>query len=978
MAFYVFSFFVARDDLHAGMLALIGADFILRRLRGLNWRHKLIEDTAFEREPTYYPELALFCGGRVKDVKCSAQNSNCQNYPNRLIMAGVARLIVSSLLTLCLASVASLAQNAAPDLRLPLIVRPVRYAADLRVTPGEDRFHGSIAIDLEISQPVSVFWIHGKSLKFEESTIRIAGHDVPAQAAPTGEGDFIAITTSSALPAGQATLQIIYTGEVSRTLTDGAFQQQAGNDWYVFTKFEPVTARRVFPCFDEPSFKVPWQLTLHVPKDLKAFSNTAIAAEKNASNGMKEIRFNETKPLPSYLIAFAVGPFDVVETAPVGANRRPSRILVPRGRASEAAYAASITPKLIELIEDYFGAPYPYEKLDQIVVPLTTAWGAMENAGLIAYGDFLLSPKEQDTGLLERRRAEAMEHEMSHQWFGDLVTMGWWDDIWLNEAFASWLSSKLLNEWKPEWSIKADAAGSSNVMRSDSLTTARKIRQPIEAPGDIGNAFDGITYGKGQAVIGMFENYMGPKGFQRAIRIYLQQHAWGNASSTDLLATLDSAPGRQKGQQVGAAFSTFLNQVGFPLVSVKLSCQSSLPPVVELEQRRFLPLGSPGHSDAVWNVPVCTTWGDDAGTHRQCNLLTKAADRFELKDAKGAKGCPAWLFADSNAVGYYAVSYDPELARKLIGQGLPHLQRDESAAALRNIQLMFSAGVGDAEQQLKFVAEVSHSSDAGLVRQAAVTVESVSDFVPPDMNHNYAQLIRSLYGVRAHQLGWKPQLDESQEVRQLRIEIVPLVATYGEDPELSTQAAELAHDWLKNHQSLDPDVVESVLSAAAWNGDRAFFDLLVDEIKKDKIQRERSWMIDALDSFRDPAITRARLELILGGGIDPRELRFTMFNAPQYAREIVWDYIQHNFDALNSALPGARGIPFGASLPLAATGFCDEEQRQQVESFFQPRMATLPGGARYLANALERIRLCSARAAVVKPGIVTFLNSSNQ
>lgn len=899
-------------------------------------------------------------------------------------MAGVTRLIALSLFTLCLASIATFAQNAAPKLRLPTTVRPLRYSADLHITPGEDLFHGSITIDLAISQPVSTFWIHAKSLKLEAPTIRIAGRDIPAQAIPAQnvDGDFIAITTASPLPAGHATLHITYTGEVSRTLTDGAFQQQAGTDWYVFTKFEPVTARRVFPCFDEPSFKVPWQLTLHVPEDLKAFSNTAIASEKDEPNEKKnvtkevpykEVRFNETKPLPSYLIAFAVGPFDVVETAPVGANHRPSRLIVPHGRASEAAYAASITPKLIDLLEDYFGTPYPYEKLDQIVVPLTTAWGAMENAGLIAYGDFLLSPKDQDTNLLQRRRAQTMEHEMSHQWFGDLVTMDWWDDIWLNEAFASWVSSKLLNEWKPEWNIKADAAASSNVMRSDSLSTARKIRQPIEAPGDIANAFDGITYGKGEAVIGMFENYMGPKEFQRGIRVYLQQHAWGNASSADLMAALDSAASPHKDNKVGPAFSTFLNQVGFPLVSVKLSCESH-PPFVELEQRPFLPLGSPGNSDAVWHVPVCTSWSAAVGTRHQCNLLTKSADRFELK---GARGCPAWLFADSNATGYYAVNYDAELATQLIAQGLPHLPRDESAAALRNIQLMFSAGVGNSEQQLKFVAEFSHSSDAGLVRQAALTVESISDFVPPDLSRNYAQLIRSLCGVRAHQLGWKPQPNESQEIGQLRIAIVPMVATYGEDHELSAQATALAHEWLKNHQSLDSDMVEPVLSAAAWNGDRAFFDLLVDEIKKDKIQRERSWIIGALDSFHDPAITRARLELILGAGIDPREMRNTLFNAPAYAREIVWDYIQHNFDALNSALPGARGIPFGASLPLATAGFCDEEHRRQVESFFQPRMAALPGGARYLANALERIRLCSARATAIKPAIAGFLNSYN-
>jgi len=838
--------------------------------------------------------------------------------------------------------------------------------------PGVDSFKGSIRIELEISKPVRTVWLHAKSLHIDGATFHLEGRDLQARAAP-GANDLLAIATERPLPKGHAALEIAYTGEISRTLTDGAFAQHQGDDWYIFTKFEPITARRVFPCFDEPSFKVPWQLTLRVPKDLKAFSNTAVVAEHPGPGGMKAVSFAETKPLPSYLVAFAVGPFDVVETAAVGRNRRPSRIVVPRGRAAEAAYAASVTPKLIDMLEDYFGAPYPYEKLDQIVVPLTTAWGAMENAGLIAYGDFLLSPKEQDSELRRRVRVGAMEHEMSHQWFGDLVTTAWWNDIWLNEAFASWLSTKLLNEWKPEWNLKADAARSLSVMRADSLATARKIRQPIEAPGDIGNAFDGITYGKGEAVIGMFENYMGADMFRRGIRLYLERHAWGNATSADLFAALDSV----SGQQIGAAFSTFLDQVGFPVVKVKLDCLETIsgqPPgrragFVQVEQQRFLPVGSPGDPHATWQTPVCISWGDEGGTRRQCKLLAKPNDSFGLE---GAQACPTWFFADSGAAGYYAISYD-EANRELVRAGLPHLKPEESAAALRNVQLMFWAGNGDAGQELAYVSSFSRSSDPGLVRQSAVTIDGLSDFVTPRIEPNYARLISSLYGARARELGWRPRPDESQEIRLLRMEIVPLAATYGEDRELRSQAVSLAREWLKSRQSLEPDLVEPVLSAAAWGGDRAFFDLLVNQIEQDKVQRERSWMIGALESFRDPAITRARLDLILGGGIDPRELQRTLFGAPPYAREIVWQFVQRNFDRLNSLLPSARGVPFGALLPLTASGFCDAARREQLEHFFEPRMSALPGGALNLANASERIRLCGARAEAVGPAIAGFL-----
>jgi alanyl aminopeptidase len=863
----------------------------------------------------------------------------------------------------------SYAATDAPTLRLPQTVRPLRYSAFLRLVPGQDRFSGDIRIDLDIVQPTSIVWLNAKALDFRGGTILQGDVSVPVEF-ESAPNDFLGVKAPSMLRPGRARLEISYTGEISRTLTDGAFQQQQGNDWYVFTKFEPVTARRVFPCFDEPSFKAPWQLTLNIRRDLKAFSNTAPISEEPRENNTKAVRFGETKPLPSYLVAFAAGPFDVVPVAPVGQNRRPGNIIVPRGRSSEAVYAASITPKLVELLEKYFGTPYPYGKLDQIVVPLTTAWGAMENAGLIAYGDFLLSPPQQDTDLRKRGRAGVMEHEMSHQWFGDLVTTAWWDDIWLNEAFASWLSSKLLNEWKPEWNIKADAARSTYVMRSDSLTTARKIRQPIEAPGDIANAFDGITYGKGEAVIGMFENYVGADAFQKAVRLYLEQHAWGNATASDLLAAIDRI---SPNSHAGPAFSSFLNQVGFPLLRVTQECaqDNPAPPLLHLSQTRFRPIGSPASADQIWQVPVCAVWQNRAGgNHRECTLLTKASDVFTLQSAKG---CPAWLSADADAAGYYAVSYDASMADRLIREGLSQLKPAERAATLRNIQLMFSSGLGNLEQDLEFANSFSRSADPGIVRQSADLVESVNDFVPEALRSRYAAWIRSLYGSRAHELGWQPKPGESQETRLLRIEIVPLVATRGEDPKLQMQAQQLAHQWLKDRSVLDADMVAQVLSSAASNGTRTYFDELVTAMKETKVQRERLWIADALRSFRDPSLALAALQLFFEKGIDPRELEYNVFGAPAETRQLVWDFVEHNFDKLNSTLPGARGIPFGAMLPLSASGFCDAGHRDQVAAFFEPRIKSLPGGARNLANTLESIRLCSARAELVQPAVAAFL-----
>ncbi|MGA7411352.1 MAG: M1 family metallopeptidase, partial [Bryobacteraceae bacterium] len=527
--------------------------------------------------------------------------------------------------------------------------------------------------------------------------------------------------------------------------------------------------------------------------------------------------------------------------------------------------------------------------------------------------------------------------------------------------------TKLLNKWKPEWNIKADAARGTYVFQADSLTTARKIRQPIEAPGDIANAFDGITYGKGEKVIDMFENYVGPDAFQRAVQLYLSKHEWGNATSADLLAAIDQVSPQS---HAGAAFSTFLNQVGFPLLRLEQECGPSNGPSLHVSQARFVPVGSPTSAEESWQVPVCTVWGDEAGTHRNCQLLTKTSDVIKLP---GGKACPAWLSADANAAGYYAVEYENHMAESLIDRGLNELSAAERAALVRNTQLLFSSGLGHPEQNLAFASDFSRSSDPGLVRQSAQLVASVNQFVPSHLRARYAKWIRELFGAKARELGWAPKLGETQEVLLLRMTIVPLVATYGDDTNLRDEAMKLAHQWLKDKSGLDPDMVTPVLSAAAWDGAGEFFDQLVEAIKQDKVQRERGRMIGALPDFRKPELARGALDLLLQPGIDPREMQYNVFRAPDDTREIVWDFVQSHFDQLNSTLPGARGIPYGASLPLVASGFCDTEHRKEVAAFFEPRMASLPGGARNLANTLERIRLCTARAEVTRPAVTEFL-----
>src|ERR1017187_5978786 len=417
-----------------------------------------------------------------------------------------------------------------PKLRLGADIRPTRYAVDLTAVPAAATFSGVIDIDVVLAKPVSLVWLNANDLIVLQATV----NSQPAVPEPAG-GDSIPLRLPAALPAGPARIHIVYQGKISANSSAGIFQGEDAGTPYLFTQFEALDARRTFPCFDQPDFKTPWQITLHIRQTDKAFSNTPQVSETVEPNGMKRVVFAETKPLPSYLVAFAIGPFDVVDAGNADRNHVPVRIITPRGKAGQAKYAAQVTATIVDRLEDYFGVPYPYEKLDEVAVPLTFGFGAMENAGLVTYGQtILLADPATDSINRQRTYASVAAHELAHQWSGDLVTTAWWNDIWLNEAFATWMSSRILAEWQPDWNTRlTDLETKFGAMASDSLVTARQIRQSIEAKDDIANAFDGITYEKGAAVIRMFEVWIGERQFRSGVTGYLKHYAFRNATAND-------------------------------------------------------------------------------------------------------------------------------------------------------------------------------------------------------------------------------------------------------------------------------------------------------------------------------------------------------------------------------------------------------------------------------------------------------------
>ncbi|HUC43162.1 MAG TPA: M1 family metallopeptidase [Candidatus Sulfotelmatobacter sp.] len=870
-------------------------------------------------------------------------------------------------LVLALACTASDASTAAapPTLRLPSIAKPRHHALELTIVPTEPRFSGSIVIDVDLAEATSLLWLNASELDIGEIEVATGGASAPGTVVPGGD-DFVGVSFPRPIGPGRASLRLTFTGAFSKTATHGLFVQKEHDDWYAFSQFEAIDARRAFPCFDEPSAKAPWQLTLHVKKDHVAVSNTRIVSQVDEAGGMKKVVFAETPPLPSYLVAMAVGPFDVVDGGTVGRKRVPFRVVTPHGLSDEGRYAVSITPEIVARLEKYFGTPYPFEKLDEVTIPQTVAFGAMENPGMVTYAQSsLLSRSDQLSVAQKRGLANTTAHELAHQWFGDLVTLAWWDDTWLNEGFASWMASKIVAEWKPEWGTAASRAQSaSRAMGADSLVTARKVRQPIVEKGDIENAFDGITYQKGAATLRMFEEWLGEAAFQKGVRRYLEDHRWGNAAAADFL----SAISREGKPEVASAFATFLDQPGVPLVTVDLRCEDYKPPVLSLSQRRYLPEGSSGSSAQTWKIPICARWRSGKKESRACMLLEAASGEMPLGEVVG---CPDWVLVNSGRDGYYRVSYSGDLLARLFKDGGAVLTLPEKLGTLGDVEALVRSGDLPMADALAFVPMFAGDPDRQLTAAAIGIAASIrSHLVPEALRPNYARFVDKMFGARAHELGWTARPGDDDETRLLRQSIVPMVADDGEDAALRADARRLALAWLDDRKAIDPDMVGSVLSVAALDGDRALFDRFRAEAKKTADRRDRTRLLAAMGSFRDPAILKDALSLLLTDEFDVREAGAILRGASDdKTREQAWGFLEQNFDAYVTRIPRESG----SRLPSIVSGFCDPGHRAEAATFFKDRLNGFPGWERNLAQALERIDLCAAQKSAQEASVAKFL-----
>jgi alanyl aminopeptidase len=849
-----------------------------------------------------------------------------------------------------------------PTLRLPRNFVPAGYRARLAIDPASDRFTGAIEIDGDVRERSKTIWLHGRGIQVTAAVATQAGRSMRVDVAAVGD-DLLSLHPAEPLDPGRYTIALEYGGAFDLVEGTGAYKKTVDDAAYIETQFESISARRVFPCVDEPDSKVSWQLTLDVPTNLVAVANTAATGETAQGAGTKRVVFAPTRPLPSYLIAFGVGPFDIVDAGKTRSGT-PIRIIALKGRANEARWAAETTGRIVGLLEDYFGTPYPYDKLDQLSRP-TLFGGAMENAGLITYGQRLIlrDPAKITPG--ERFAwVSVAAHELAHQWFGDLVTTAWWDDIWLNEGFASWLGAKIVGQFDPAWRGDLLAtAEREGALGADSVISARRVRQPIKNAGDIFQAFDGITYNKGAAILGMFERAVGPEKFRDGVRAYLANHRFGNATSSDFVAAISEVAGRD----VAPAFGSFLDQAGAPVVHTELRCGAGQPPALVVSQHRYVRPGSPAAPEGrPWRLPVCVAFDRAGARGEACTELTTASAELALD----TKTCPAWVFANAGGRGYYRTSQADAGLVALRDRGWKLLTPAERMIAFGDVAAFAATGEVDLGIELSLVPKLLAERHRVAVSAAVNAAEAARRWLAADKLPRFDAWIRKTFGPAARALSWQARPGDDIDAERSRTALVSLVASSGDAP-LRAAAVALAKSW----RTLGAANRGPLLAIAA-DADAATFDQLLAAVPVEPNPELRGDLLRAVGQVTDEARLRSALALTFDKRLEPRDARGLLFAGRGLAQSGIVDaYFREHLPELLARFPD-NGTGGAAGLAGTFLRGCDASRREAAVAFVREHFAKATGSERVIAQGLERFDQCVAARDLLGPRLVAWLAKS--
>jgi alanyl aminopeptidase len=887
-------------------------------------------------------------------------------------------LILTALATCCGAAFAAGTDAAAPLGHLPTWAQPENYKLAFKVDPKQETYSGSTIIKIKLGQASDFIWLHGKDLKVSKVTVTdAAGKKHVGKYTVAAEKEGVArIDLGAKLEPQEITLAIEFTAPLNKQL-QGLYKVSHEGVPYAMTQMEPVSARYAFPGFDEPSFKVPFDLSLTIPTDDQGVANTAQVKEEKAGAGWKTLTFSTTKPLPTYLVAFAVGPWDVVKGPDISPTEfrptaTPLRGIAAKGEGHRMQHVLGETNSIIHTLEDYYGFGYPYDKLDLLAAPDFSA-GAMENAGLVTFRDWLLLIDPDSEAKYVRGSFNVNAHELAHQWTGDTVTMAWWDDLWLNEAFATWMQQKVTTKVHPEYRADLDRVrGAQGAMNNDSLVSARKIRQPITGNGDIETAFDGITYQKGAAVLGMFEGYVTDPVFQKGMRAYIQKHKFANATADDLIDSIAEAAGQ--GDAFKNAFRSFLNQSGVPYVTTEVKVEGGKT-VLHLTQSRYLPLGSTGDASRVWGVPMCVRYGTAGGANKvKCELFDQATGTMVLDDA--AKG--TWVLPNANGRGYYRFAQnktDLAALSKVVGT----LSDAEQLAYADAVRAAFLHGDLDAGNVLAALKPITASKTREVFTAPMATFNWIfnNEAVTDAQRDHLRQWAVDAYLPKLKELGYRKKAGEADNDTITR---TTLAGFLGDDDIASKEvraellkqgdAALQVKDGHLDLDAADPDLLADSLGVAVQERGAPAVDALIAEIPKTSDPAKRNAMLSALASTKDVTQSNKVRDFSLSKDVKVGEMAALLRGNrdSEAGRNELWKWYTTNYDKIVARTGSFAG---GKLVTMAAGGSCSKSEADRMNEYFKPKLAQVSGAERDLAQTSESTLLCAALKAKQDPKAIT-------
>ena len=821
--------------------------------------------------------------------------------------------------------------------RLPADVTPTFQSVRLDLDADKTEYAGSTRIEITVRAEVPAIRFHAVEMQLKRVSLHGPKGDVALEPESV-DGGIVAAKAPSAIAPGSYTLSIDFANDFDARSV-GLYRVESAGHAYAFTQFQATDARKAFPCWDEPGFKFPYQMTIAVPEAHRAVSNTPVEKE-TVERGIRTVVFARTKPLPSYLLAIATGP---LEFTPIPGLRVPGRIVTPQGSSALTGVAVSMTPAIFDAVEKYFGIPYPYEKLDLIAVPEFTP-GAMENAGAITYGDRFLLFDEKTISAAERQTlAVFTAHEIAHMWFGDLVTMKWWDDLWLNESFAEWLGNKIADQVQPQSLIRLNALTEvQGAFLTDAQQATHAIRQPVLSMDNLFQAADELAYKKGQAVLSMTERWIGLETFRKGVVAYLKKHAYGNAEGKDLFEALGSA----SGEDVGSMLATFLDQPGVPIVRAELGEGGA----VTLTQTRYKNFGAAEPPPQLWKIPVTLRW-ESGGTQRTRTVLLDR-DRMTVQLEGGA---PAWVHPNADEAGYYRWSVDSQTLGRLTAAATA-LNERERIGLIQNATALLDAGEIHGDQYISLLAAFSGEQNPVVLSALISAMGRVrTTFVTEPLEDSFAATLRRVLGPALKRYGIDRAPAEAEAVSLVRPKLLGWLGEEGKDEAVRSRAESLARAFLKDRASVDPSLVGPVLRLAALRGDEALFEEYRKKFETSTAPNDRYPLLSAIGSFSNPALRERALRYTLTGPIRPHELFWipaAMSADPEYLDQ-VWAWWRENYDVVAGRMPPDYSI----YIPYAVAG-CSEERLRQGETFFADPKHSPPGTLKELAKVAEGVRDC--------------------